>query len=116
MLQFHADEGLPVEEFPQSPQRMAPGNTAVQRGHIQPGVDHSGNPDLARHVGYAVVRNDSRGHRIVKEHKNSGHPIDLAVAFAAASTVQPGAAVVRVRRGGHLALNRSVQAERNERE
>jgi hypothetical protein len=40
-----------------------------------------------------VVKNDSRGHRIVKEHRDSARPIDLAVAavmaFAAASTVEP---------------------------
>jgi phage terminase large subunit-like protein len=41
---------------------------------------HSGDPDLARHVGNAVVKNDSRGHRIVKEHKDSTRRIDLAVA------------------------------------
>jgi hypothetical protein len=44
--------------------------------------------------GHAVVRNDSRGHRIVKEHKDSTRRIDLAVAavmaFAAASTVEVG--------------------------
>jgi phage terminase large subunit-like protein len=34
----------------------------------------------ARHVGNAVVKNDSRGHRIVKEHKDSARRIDLAVA------------------------------------
>jgi hypothetical protein len=52
-------------------------------------LTHSGDPDLARHVGNAVVRNDSRGHRIVKEHKDSTRRIDLAVAavmaFATAS-------------------------------
>ena len=57
-------------------------------------LTHSGDPDLARHVGNAVVKNDSRGHRIVKEHKDSTRRIDLAVAavmaFAAASTVETG--------------------------
>jgi hypothetical protein len=32
-----------------------------------------------RHVGNAVVKNDSRGHRIVKEYKDT-RPIDLASA------------------------------------
>jgi hypothetical protein len=32
-----------------------------------------------RHVGNAVVKNDSRGHRIVKEYKDTIRPIDLAV-------------------------------------
>jgi phage terminase large subunit-like protein len=43
-------------------------------------LTHSGDLDLARHVGNAVVRNDSRGHRIVKEHRDSTRGIDLAVA------------------------------------
>jgi hypothetical protein len=54
-------------------------DTAVRGGRAQPGLTHSGHPDLARHVGNAVVKNDSRGHRIVKEHKDSARPIDLAV-------------------------------------
>ncbi|HET6921000.1 MAG TPA: hypothetical protein VFI46_16280 [Jiangellaceae bacterium] len=40
------------------------------------------------------MRNDSRGHRIVKEHKDSTRRIDLAVAavmaFAASQSVAPG--------------------------
>jgi phage terminase large subunit-like protein len=43
-------------------------------------LTHSGDPDLARHVGHAVVKNDSRGHRIVKQHNASTRKIDLAVA------------------------------------
>ena len=56
-------------------------------------LTHSGEPDLARHVGNAAVKNDSRGHRIVKEHKDSTRRSDLAVAavmaHAAASTTAP---------------------------
>jgi phage terminase large subunit-like protein len=55
---------------------------------------HPGRQPRARHVGNAVVKNDSRGHRIVKEHTDSTRRIDLAVAavmaFAAASTVATG--------------------------
>ena len=105
-LQLLADEGLPVEEFPQSPQRMTPATQRFGEAVLNRALTHSGDPDLARHVGNAVVKNDSRGHRIVKEHKDSTRRIDLAVAavmaFAAASTVETGAAVVRVRRGGCL--------------
>jgi phage terminase large subunit-like protein len=92
-LQTLADEGLPVEEFPQSPARMTP---ATQRfGEVvEPGTHPFRDPDLARHVGNTVVRNDSRGHRIVKEHKDSMPRIDLAVAavmaFAVASATDPG--------------------------
>ena len=93
-LQLLADEGLPVEEFPQSPQRMTPATQRFGEAVLNRALTHSGDPDLARHVGNAVVKNDSRGHRIVKEHRDSTRRIDLAVAavmaFAAASTVQPG--------------------------
>jgi phage terminase large subunit-like protein len=93
-LQLLADEGLPVEEFPQSPQRMTPATQRFGEAVLNRALTHSGDPDLARHVGNAVVRNDSRGHRIVKEHKDSTQRIDLAVAavmaFAAASTAAPG--------------------------
>jgi phage terminase large subunit-like protein len=79
-LQLLADEGLPVEEFPQSPQRMTPATQRFGGAVLNRTLTHSGDPDLARHVGNAVVKNDSRGHRIVKEHKDSTRRTDLAVA------------------------------------
>jgi phage terminase large subunit-like protein len=79
-LQLLADEGLPVEEFPQSPPRMTPATQRFGEAVLNRALTHSGDPDLTRHVGNAVVRNDSRGHRIVKEHKDSTRRIDLAVA------------------------------------
>jgi phage terminase large subunit-like protein len=90
-LQMLADEGLPVEEFPQSPQRMTPATQRFGEAVFNRAMTHSGDPDLARHVGNAVVRNDSRGHRIVKEHKDSTRRIDLAVAavMAHAQAVDP---------------------------
>jgi phage terminase large subunit-like protein len=79
-LQMLADEDLPVEEFPQSAQRMTPATQRFGEAVFNRALTHSGDPDLARHVGNAVVRNDSRGHRIVKEHRDSARRIDLAVA------------------------------------
>jgi phage terminase large subunit-like protein len=79
-LQMLTDEGLPVEEFPQSPQRMTPATHRFGEAVFNRALTHTGDPDLARHVGNAVVRNDSRGHRIVKEHRDSTRRIDLAVA------------------------------------
>jgi phage terminase large subunit-like protein len=79
-LQMLADEGLPVEEFPQSPQRMTPATQRFGEAVFNRALTDSGDPDLTRHVGNAVVRNDPRGHRIVKEHKDSTRRIDLAVA------------------------------------
>jgi len=90
-----ADEGLPVEEFPQSPARMTPATQRFGEAVLNKALTHSGDPDLARHVGNAVVKNDSPGHRIVKEHRDSTRRIDLAavaavMAYAAASAVETG--------------------------
>jgi hypothetical protein len=60
-LQLLADEGLPVEEFPQSPARMTPATQRFGEAVLNKALTHSGDPDLARHVGNAVVKNDSRG-------------------------------------------------------
>ena len=80
-------EGLPVVEYPQSPSRMTPATvgfeTAVRNGRLT----HSGDPRLARHVGNAVIKSDSRGVRVYKEHRHSRRRIDLAVAGIMAYSV-----------------------------
>lgn len=73
-------EGLPVAEFPQSPQRMTPATQHFYEGVINKQLTHSGDARLARHVGNAVLKSDSRGMRIYKEHRNSSRRIDLAMA------------------------------------
>lgn len=73
-------EGLPVVEFPQSPARMTPATTRFYEAVMNRSVTHSGDPRLARHIGNAVLKADSRGTRIYKEHRNSTRRIDLAVA------------------------------------
>jgi hypothetical protein len=93
-LQTLAAEGLPVLEFPQSPQRMTPATTGLYEAVVNGAVTHSGDPRLARHIGNATVRTDNRGTRIYKEHKHSTRRIDLAVcaimAHSVAATVDPG--------------------------
>lgn len=84
-------EGLPVVEFPQSPARMTPATTRFYEAVMNRTLTHSGDPRLARHLNNAVLKADSRGTRIYKEHKNSQRRIDLAVA-----------AVMAVDRGGWL--------------
>jgi phage terminase large subunit-like protein len=49
---------------------------AVTNGH----VTHDGDARLSQHVANAVLKADSRGTRIVKEHNDSRRRIDLAVA------------------------------------
>jgi phage terminase large subunit-like protein len=92
-LEILGDEGLPVEVFPQSPARMTPATTRFAEAVLNQALTHSGNPDLARHVTNAVIKADSRGTRIIKEHKHSTRRIDLAVAAVmaldTAATLEP---------------------------
>jgi phage terminase large subunit-like protein len=79
-LQVLADERIPVSEFPQSPSRMTPATTGLYEAVVNGAVTHDGNKHLARHVTNAVLRVDSRGSRLQKEHRDSNRRIDLAVA------------------------------------
>ena len=69
-----------VVEFPQSPQRMSPATMRFYQMVVDKQVTHDGHPGLARHVGNAVVKQDARGSRIVKESRFSNKKIDAAVA------------------------------------
>ena len=73
-------EGLPVVEFPQSPQRMVPATQRFYEAVLNAGVTHSGDPRLARHVDNCVIKTDQRGPRLMKDAKGSPRKIDLAVA------------------------------------
>jgi len=74
------DEGLPVVEFPQSPQRMVPATQRFYEAVLNKTISHSGDPRLARHLANCVLRVDQRGSRLAKDSKNSPRKIDLAVA------------------------------------
>jgi phage terminase large subunit-like protein len=93
-LQTLAAERLPMVEFPQSPQRMMPATSRFYDAVMNGDITHSGNKDLARHVGNAVLKTDSRGSRLSKETKGSPRKIDLAVAavmaFDRASQLKKG--------------------------
>jgi len=93
-LQILAADGLPIMEYPQSPQRMTPATTGLYEAVVNRAVTHSGDPRLARHIGNATVRTDNRGTRIYKEHKHSARRIDLAVcaimAHSVAAAAKPG--------------------------
>jgi phage terminase large subunit-like protein len=79
-LQVLQDERIPTTEYPQSPSRMTPSTTSLYEAVTNRTVTHSGDPRLARHVANCVLKADSRGTRLVKEHKHSRRHIDLAVA------------------------------------
>lgn len=72
-------EGLPVVEFPQSPQRMVPATQRFYEAVLNGGLTHSGAPRLARHIDNCVLKVDARGSRLAKETKMSPRKIDLAV-------------------------------------
>lgn len=59
---------------------MTPATTALYEAVVNSQVTHDGDKRLARHVANAVLKADSRGTRLVKEHKDSKRRIDLAVA------------------------------------
>jgi len=78
-MQVLEGEGLPVLEFPQSPARMAPATAGFYKAVVDRGLRQDGDPRLARHVASAVLKEDSRGARIVKESRHSQRKIDAAV-------------------------------------
>lgn len=78
-LQALEAEGLPMVEFPQTAQRMAPATTGLYEAVINREMTHSGDADLARHVEAAHVRDDGRGVRLAKAKRDSKQRIDLAV-------------------------------------
>lgn len=73
-------EGLPIVEYPQSPQRMVPATQRFYEAVLNKTLTHSGDPALARHISNCVLRVDQRGSRLSKETKFSPRKIDLAVA------------------------------------
>jgi phage terminase large subunit-like protein len=73
-------EGVLVAEFPQSLARMGPATSRFYSVVVDRLLSHDGSSGLARHVGNAVLKEDSRGARLAKEHKDSRRRIDAAVA------------------------------------
>jgi phage terminase large subunit-like protein len=74
------EERITTSEYPQSPSRMTPSTSSLYEAVVNGQVTHDGDARLARHVANAVLKADSRGTRLVKEHKDSKRRIDLAVA------------------------------------
>ena len=73
-------EGIPVGEYPQGPARMGPATSRFYAAVVDRLLSHDGSSALARHVANAVLKEDSRGARLAKEHKDSKRRIDAAVA------------------------------------
>jgi phage terminase large subunit-like protein len=73
-------DGLPVVDWPTNAlARMVPACQDFYTSVMERTVTHDGDPRLAAHIGHAVLKEDHRGPRIVKEAKSSKRKIDLAV-------------------------------------
>jgi len=73
-------DGIPVHEFFQNAARMGPATARFYSATVDGELSHDGSSALARHVGNAILKEDSRGARLAKEHKDSRRRIDAAVA------------------------------------
>lgn len=82
-LELLDGEGIPVGEFPQSPARMGPATARFYAAVVDRLLSHDGSSALARHVANAVLKEDSRGARLAKEHKDSKRRIDAVAAVMA---------------------------------
>ena len=84
-----ADEGIPMVEFPQSPERMAEASANLFR-LIEAGLlSHDGDPALRSHVLAGVTKETERGWRLQKDPKLT-RPIDALIALAMAAQVSVG--------------------------
>jgi phage terminase large subunit-like protein len=90
------EAGLPVIAWPShQAAHMVPACAQFYDAVMNGGLTHDGDPRLARHIANARVKIDSRGARITKDHKDSVHHIDLAVAAVIALDL-----AIRERTGG----------------
>lgn len=79
------DEGIPVVIFPQNMSRMGPATQRFYELVTLKQIKHDGDPRLARHIGNAQLKTDTRGNRLAKDAKGSPRKIDLAVAAVMAA-------------------------------
>lgn len=78
------EEGLPMEKFPQSNERMCPAAAALRTAILEKQLAHDGDPLLAAHVVAAVVKDVGESmFKLTKERRN-GPDIDAAEALAMA--------------------------------
>jgi phage terminase large subunit-like protein len=77
-LQEWADSDAPIVEWPPTASRMTPATREFYTAVLERRMTHDGDPRLSRHVRNAVLKEDMRGSRIVKQVQ--GAKIDLAVA------------------------------------
>lgn len=84
-LQSLEAEGLPVVEFPHSPNRLTAATADLLHACNNGELSHSGDERLAAHVAAAVVTEDARGVRLAKvNRKRNARKIDLAACLVMA--------------------------------
>ncbi len=76
-------EGLPMLEFPQSPERMSVASRALYELISSGRLRHDGDRTLRAHVLAAVAKQTERAWRLVKD-RTSRQPIDAVIALAMA--------------------------------
>ena len=82
MMQELQDIGLPmVEYYTSNLKLMIPATAKVYDAVMEKKLVHDGNPALSRHLDNCVLRVDSKGVRVTKEHAHSRKKIDNAIAF-----------------------------------
>ena len=87
MMSELAAEGVAVESFPQSNERMCPAAADLRSAVLAGDLAHDGDPILSAHVNAAASRDiGDGGFKLVKSRKN-GPPIDGAVALAMANVL-----------------------------
>ena len=71
-------DGVPVHDFFQNAVRMGPATARLYQLVVDGELTHDGDPHLARHMANAILKTDSRGARLAKEHKDSPRRVDAA--------------------------------------
>jgi phage terminase large subunit-like protein len=77
-------DGVPVQEFFQNAARIGPAIARFYQLVVDGELTQDGDPALGRHVANAILKRDSRGGRLAKEHKDSKRQIDAAVSAVTA--------------------------------
>lgn len=79
-LDILMNEGLPVVSWPShAPAHMVPACASFYDAVVNQRLTHDNDERLGTHIANAIVRIDSRGPRITKDHKDSERHIDLGV-------------------------------------
>jgi phage terminase large subunit-like protein len=79
-MQLLAEQGLTIANFTQSNAVETRATESFYEGVMNRQLSHSGNPELARHVGNGVLKIDARGARFTKETRHARRYVDALIA------------------------------------